>query len=133
MKISTSEIIKYISNTNEGSSLSTNKELKLDSSFTQGHIVKNVTNTNTKGKGKQLLKQLFQKEKCKKQSITPTKDRNNLDTSIGCGNPDELTCCDLCPSSFPLKCIAMKKKVVGTPSWHCEICQHSKKKSLRIY
>ena len=46
-----------------------------------------------------------------------------------CDTPGDLICCDICPSSFYLKCIGMKKKdAVGTSSWHCEICQNSEKK-----
>ena len=44
---STIKITKFRSNTNERSFLSTNEELQLDTSFTQGHFEKNVKNTNT--------------------------------------------------------------------------------------
>ena len=68
LKSSTIELTKFRSNINEGSFLSINKELQFDTSFTQGNLEKNVTNTNTKDKGKQLQRQLFQKEKCKEHS-----------------------------------------------------------------
>ena len=51
LETSTIEFTKFRSNTNEGSFLSTNEELQLDTSFTQGNLEKNVKNTNTKDKG----------------------------------------------------------------------------------
>ena len=75
LEISKIELTKFRSITNEGRFLSTNEELQLYTSFTQGHLEKNVKNTNTKDNGKQLQKQLFQKGKCKKQSIQPTRDQ----------------------------------------------------------
>ena len=63
LETSTIELTKFSSNTNEGSSLSINEELQLDSSFTQGNLEKNVKNTNTKNKERQLQKQLCQKGK----------------------------------------------------------------------
>merc|ERR1712161_88269 len=123
------ELTKLRSNTNDGSFLSRDEELQLDTSFTQDSLEKNVKNTNTKEKGKQLQKQIFQKEKCKEHSTKPTIDRDNLDFCLVCDKPDDLICCDICPSSFHLKCIGMKKQdAVGTSSWHCEICQNNKKK-----
>merc|ERR1712238_602783 len=126
---STIELTKFRSSTNDGIFLSINEELQLDTSFTQDSLEKNVKNTNTKEKGKQLQKQIFQKEKCKEHSTKPTIDRDNLDFCLVCDKPDDLICCDICPSSFHLKCIGMKKQdAVGTSSWHCEICQNNKKK-----
>merc|ERR1712161_55493 len=123
------ELTKLRSNTNDGSFLSRDEELQLDTSFTQDSLEKNVKNTNTKEKGKQLQKQIFQKEKCKEHSTKPTIDRDNLDFCLVCDKPGDLICCDICPSSFHLKCIGMNKKdAVGTSSWHCEICQNNKKK-----
>merc|ERR1711957_452527 len=125
---STIELTKFRSNTNDGIFLSINEELQLDTSFTQDSLEKNVKNTNTKEKGKQLQKQIFQKEKCKEHSTKPTIDRDNLDFCLVCDKPGDLICCDICPSSFHLKCIGMNKKdAVGTSSWHCEICQNSEK------
>merc|ERR1712161_72298 len=122
------ELTKLRSNTNDGSFLSRDEELQLDTSFTQDSLEKNVKNTNTKEKGKQLQKQIFQKEKCKEHSTKPTIDRDNLDFCLVCDKPGDLICCDICPSSFHLKCIGMNKKdAVGTSSWHCEICQNSEK------
>merc|ERR1712238_363657 len=125
---STIELTKFRSNKNDGSFLSRNEELQLDTSFTQCQLKKKIKNTNTKKKGKQLQKQIFQKEKCKEHSTKPTIDRDNLDFCLVCDKPDDLICCDICPSSFHLKCIGMKKKdAAGTSSWHCEICQNSEK------
>ena len=50
-------------------------------------------------------------------------------SDIVCGKPGDLIYCDICPSSFHLKCIEMKKQdSVGTSSWHREICKTSQKK-----
>ena len=68
LETSTSQLTKFRSNTNEGSSISSNKELNVDTSFTQVYLENNVKNTNTKEKGKQLQRQLFQKDKCKEHS-----------------------------------------------------------------
>ena len=68
LEISTIELTKFRSNTNEGSFLSINKELQLDTSFIQGNLEKNIENINTKDKGKELQTQIFQKEKCEEHS-----------------------------------------------------------------
>ena len=70
LETSTIKITTFRSNANKGSVLSINEELQLDTSFTQGNLEKNVKNTNTKDKGKQLQKQIFQKEKCMKKKDT---------------------------------------------------------------
>ena len=55
------------------------------------------------------------KEKFKEHNTKPTIDRDNLDFCLVRDNPGDLTCHDICPSSFHLKCIGMKKKDdVGT-------------------
>ena len=129
LETSTIKFTKFRSNTNEGSFLSTNEESQLDTSFTQGNLEINVKITNTKDKGKQLQKQLFQKDKCKENSTKPTMDRDNLGFCLVCDKPGDLICCNICPRSFHLKCIDMKKKdSVGTSSWHREICQNTEKK-----
>ena len=64
---------------------------------------------------KQLQRQLFQKDKCKEHSKHITIDRENLNFCLVCDNPGDLICCDICPNSFHLKCIGVKKKDdVGT-------------------
>ena len=50
------KITTFRSNKKEGSVLSINEELQLDTSFAQGNIEKTVTTTNTKDKGKELQK-----------------------------------------------------------------------------
>ena len=100
LETSTIEFTKFRSNTNEGSSLSRNKELKFDTSFTQVNLENNVKNTNTKEKGNQLQRQLFQKDKCKEHSKHITIDRENLNFCITCDDPGDLICCDICPNSF---------------------------------
>ena len=56
-------------------------------------------------------------------------DRDNLGFCLVCDKPGDLICCDICPSSFHLKFIDMKKQdSVGNSSWHREICQTSQKK-----
>ena len=77
LETSSIELTKFRSNINEGSFLSINKELQFDTSFTQGNLEKNVTNTNTKDKGKQLQRQLFQKEKCEEYSTNTSIDRDD--------------------------------------------------------
>ena len=133
LETSTIKFTKFRSNTNEGSFLSTNEESQLDTSFTQGNLEINAKNTNTKEKGKQLQNQLVQEDKCKENSTKPTMDRDNLGFCLVCDKPGDLICCNICPRSFHLKCIDMKKKdYVGTSSWHREICQIVRKRSLRI-
>ena len=70
----------------------------------------NVKTTTTKDKVKQLQRQLFQKDKCKEHSKHITIDRENLNFCLVCDNPGDLICCDICPNSFHLKCIGVKKK-----------------------
>merc|ERR1712238_297426 len=92
-----------------GKSLSIRNKTISDQAFNQCQLKKKVKNTNMKEKRKQLQKQIFQKEKCKEHSTKPTIDRDNLDFCLVCDKPGDLICCDICPSSFHLKCIGMKK------------------------
>ena len=110
LETNTNELTKFRSNTNEGNSISLIKELHSDTSFTQVNLENNVKNTNTKEKGNQLQRQLFQKDKCKEHSTNTTIDREILNFCITCDNPGDLICCDICPSPFHLKCIGVKKK-----------------------
>ena len=50
------KITTFRLNKKEGSVLSINEGLQLDTSFTQGNIEKNVNTSNTKDKGKKLQK-----------------------------------------------------------------------------
>ena len=82
---------------------------------TQVNSENNVKNTNTKDKVKQLQRQLFQTDKCKEHSKHITIDPENMNFCITCDNPGDLICCDICPNSFHLKYIGVKKKDdVGT-------------------
>ena len=73
-------------------------------------VVYRKFHTNTKDKGKQLQKQLCPKNNCKELGTKPTIDRDNLDFCLVRDNLGNLICCDICPSSFHLKCIDIKKK-----------------------
>ena len=129
LETSTSTGTKFRSNANEGGFLLTNEELQLDHTFTQSNLETKSKTTNTKNKAKQFQKQLFQEEKCKEYSTKPTMDRDNLGFCLVCDKSGDLICCDICPSSFHLKCIDMKKQdSVGTFSWHREKCQSCQKK-----
>ena len=116
LETNTNELTKFSSNTNEGSSLSRNKELNVDTSFNQVNLENNVKNTTTKDKVNQLQRQIFQKDKCKEHSTNKTIDRETLDFCITSDNPGDLICCDICPSTFHLKCIGVKKKNDVEPS-----------------
>ena len=70
LETSTIKITTFRSNKKEGSVLSINEELQLDTSFTQGNLEKNINTSNTKDKGKKLQKQILQKEKCMKKKDT---------------------------------------------------------------
>ena len=59
---------------------------------------------------KQLQRQLFQTYQLTEHSTNTTINRENLDFCITCDSPGDLTCCDICPSSFHLTCIGVKKK-----------------------
>ena len=59
---------------------------------------------------KQLQRQLFQTDKCKEHSTNTVIDRENLNFYLVCDNHGDLICCDICPNSFHLKCIGVKKK-----------------------
>ena len=90
LETSTIELTKIRSNTSEGSSLSINEELQVDTFFTQGNLEINVNNTYTKDKGKQLQKQLCQQEKCKEHNTKPTIDREKLEFCLVRDEPDAL-------------------------------------------
>ena len=110
LETSKSELTKFRSNTNEERSLSRNKESNVDTSFTPFNLENNVKNKNTKDKVKLLQRQLFQKDNCKKHGTNTTIYRENLDFCITCDAPGDLMCSDICPSSFHLTCIGVKKK-----------------------
>ena len=89
LETSTIKLTKFRSNKNEGSFLSTNEELQVDTSFTQGNLETNIKNANTKDKGNQLQKQLFQKGKWKEHSTNTTTDRDNLVFCLACDKPGD--------------------------------------------
>ena len=64
------KITTFRSNKKEGSVLSTNVEVKVDTSLVQDILEKTVINTNKIDKGKKLQKQILQKEKIMKKKDT---------------------------------------------------------------
>ena len=132
LETSTSELTKFRSNTNEGSSLSRNKELNVDTYFTQVNLGNNVNDITIKEKEKQLQRQLFKKDKCKEHSTNTTIDRENFDFCIACDNPGDLICCDICPRTFHLECIGEKKKEDVEPSKD-NIKNHHDVTSCQVY
>ena len=64
------------------------------------------------------------KEKFKEHNTKATIDRDNLDFCLVRDNPGDLIYHDICPSSFHLKCIGMKKKDDGGTSKDIETNPH---------